>query len=374
MRRPEYWDWILSATSKDDPSKVEADPYALASSFYGPGVILGWYMICLSCFIRVLLDTNAHRAGRNIHLSADLVAMLLYPAIAAGHLLFRLVQYPPKDRWRLLIMLADLAVSPRTPQDDKYFSWVGNAEPPTVTAFQHSVAVEGPLRVLQNFLFVRVFLALAVFTACKSVKPLSPTVWNQGIQRRRKGPAGWLLFAAFWWSWIVLIVLFILGRGIWVLPPYIVLMSVAQTLLLLWIFFIVAGPGYLFPMMCLEALTSREFVLTIIAFSEAAIMVWSAQFLPSALSTVIVPDIGASLRDLDQVAAAIGGAAGLVIMALLDTHQGKEGVKRAKELVRGNLTEMWRRRTSVWGRNRWFIETMPLHLGQERELDELGTV
>ena len=58
------------------------DQYALVSSLYGPGTIVGWYFTFLSVLVSWTLDTREQAFDS---IDVDLVALLILPAIAAGH-------------------------------------------------------------------------------------------------------------------------------------------------------------------------------------------------------------------------------------------------------------------------------------------------
>lgn len=376
MRRPEYWSWILSATAQNDPEN-EPSPYVFASSFYGPGVILAWYFIYISFLIKFVNDTDNRRPGGNIRLSADLAALLLYPAIAGGHLLVRLAHFPVQERGKLIVLLADMASSPGAPDPDhvdKFSSWDGGyqAAAPTVEVLQHAVAVEGPVRILQNFWLVSTALLIVVCLRAGSLRPVS-WLWGCGGWWRHTGPTGWLWFVVYWWTCIVLFILLAVGGGSWVVMPYLFLMSSGHFLLLFWVFCTVSTAVVL-PVLSILALVGGQFAGAIVFAFPGAVVLFFAQYLPAALSATIVPDTGVSLWELDQIATAIGGAAGLAITVLLDTPEGQQAVKKMKTWWRETVTEKKGQQRGAWSRNSVRWQNLPLHLVRAPEQGQLGRV
>ena len=70
---------------------TQSDKYALVSSFYGPGAVVGWYLTALACLISFSLHP---RKRRRDSITADLIAVLTFPAIAAADLITKVHSYP----------------------------------------------------------------------------------------------------------------------------------------------------------------------------------------------------------------------------------------------------------------------------------------
>ena len=85
------------------------DRYALVSSFYGPGAVGGWCLICLGC----LISLGIHRRKRGIDtITADFIAALTFPTVAAGHLLSQTISF---SKNREHVPIAQLAASMEAP-------------------------------------------------------------------------------------------------------------------------------------------------------------------------------------------------------------------------------------------------------------------
>lgn len=72
-------------------SAVEIDHYALVSSFYGPGAVGGWYLTSLACLISFRLHPRKRKADS---ITADLIAVLTFPTVAAAHLISQIRSCP----------------------------------------------------------------------------------------------------------------------------------------------------------------------------------------------------------------------------------------------------------------------------------------
>ncbi|KAK4238310.1 hypothetical protein C8A03DRAFT_33653 [Achaetomium macrosporum] len=179
-----------------------------------------------------LLDDADHRPQSGIRFSAELFALLSYPAIAAGHLLVRLAELPPAQRSHLFVVLLDLALPPQKGKSDAlYFhiktepdadgtedaslfdSWGGSGcGRPSITAFQHGVGIEGPTRAVQNFVVLVLWTLFAVFLIGERPEYCG-WPWDRARWWLRTGWVGWLIFAVYCWCCLLLIALAAVGRS-----------------------------------------------------------------------------------------------------------------------------------------------------------------
>lgn len=74
------------------------DRYNLVSSLYGPGTTACWYLTVLSCLVSWTLHPKKRKSGS---LDSDFIAVLTFPAVAAGHLISQIHHYPD-DKAELL--------------------------------------------------------------------------------------------------------------------------------------------------------------------------------------------------------------------------------------------------------------------------------
>ena len=69
---------------------TQSNEYDLVSSFYGPGVVVGWYLTALAC----LISFSLHPLKRtHDSITADLIAVLIFPTVAAVDTITRVRAY-----------------------------------------------------------------------------------------------------------------------------------------------------------------------------------------------------------------------------------------------------------------------------------------
>jgi hypothetical protein len=326
MRRPEYWDWVLDSNNarQDNP-----DPYAFASSFYGPGVIFSWYMVLLAVLVQHIDDAvHDHRPGGRIRFSAELFAVLCYPAIAAGHLLVRLTEFPQAERSKVLEILLDtvMGVGALHP-----ILGDPSPRPPSVTAFQHAVGIEGPVRVVQNFVVPIIY---ALLIASLEVPGTCGWPFGRGRWWLRTGWVGWLVFAVYWWCCLVLLALGAVGWNSVYLACYIPFVFAGQLVCVgdIWASFFSGLWVVVFMLLGYVAVRTADIgyfigicvVIMAVPFAYCSSITWPP--LPTVLFTFIVPDTGVSYGELDQVATAVTGV--VTLMVALWNATGLQAHKR----------------------------------------------
>ena len=359
MRRPLYWDWVVAAAdaggNAPDASN-NPDPYAFASSFYGPGVVFAWYMILLTVTLNIKHDAE-HRPNNGLRLSPDLVTLLSYPALAAGHLLVRLADFPPPEHARLFEILLDLfyAVKDGDGANASFFSlppedgtvaetprlvpWVRDASPPSIVAVQHCVGIEGPARVVQNFVLLMLMCVLGTLS-CTGRQCLDSSLWTScwpwGSRRKRRFGIDWvmlLVFAVYFWCCVLLVALVVVGWSARLVQSYIWLMVLGQVCGFQLVFGLLSvGVGWIY-LLCSEFLSTSSvwLLLWILAAGPLGFgAFWFWQFLLVFLSGMIVPDTGVSFGELDQVATAVAGAITLAITLFSKTGMGRYIVGKSK--------------------------------------------
>jgi hypothetical protein len=70
---------------------MDASRYQLVDSLYGPGTVAAWLLSLCALLISWTLNTSSRRKDT---ISVDLIAALLLPLIAAGHVIFQIVRLP----------------------------------------------------------------------------------------------------------------------------------------------------------------------------------------------------------------------------------------------------------------------------------------
>ena len=161
------------------------------------------------------------------------------------------------------------------------------------------------------------------------------------------------------------------GTGPFVIP-YFFLILVGQVVVLYGIVVIAIG-GCVLPYFAITSLAHGEFAGLVGFVMIAAIAFQLLQYMPDMLSLIIVPDTGVSFWELDQIATAIGGLAGLAITALRETPEGQKLVQQVTNWWEVNVTERKRPR-GTQGRTSPRLETLPLQLVRDPEQGQLGRV
>ena len=80
-----------------DPTEVQAngnDHLALVSSLYGPGNVIGWFLVVTGCLVSWTLHISRRRSGS---IDANFIAAISFPVMAAGHLIAQIQQYPKDE-------------------------------------------------------------------------------------------------------------------------------------------------------------------------------------------------------------------------------------------------------------------------------------
>lgn len=70
---------------------MDASRYQLVDSLYGPGTVAAWLLTLCAVLISWTLNTSSRRKDT---ISVDLIAALLLPLIAGGHVVFQIVRLP----------------------------------------------------------------------------------------------------------------------------------------------------------------------------------------------------------------------------------------------------------------------------------------
>ena len=79
----------MTSTNSSTP-----DSLALVNSFYGPGATACWYLTCLSCLVSWSLHPRKRESDS---ITANFIALVTFPVVAAGHLVAQIHDYPPQS-------------------------------------------------------------------------------------------------------------------------------------------------------------------------------------------------------------------------------------------------------------------------------------
>jgi hypothetical protein len=190
-----------------DANSAVPGRYDLVSSLYGPGTTACWYLTSMSCLVSWMLHPKKRKSGS---LDSDFIAVLTFPAVAAGHLISQLHEYP-SDKAVLL-----------TTNDPNMLKRIA--------------AIEAPLNITENFmtLFVLMFIVAVYFRCVKRAVCLAFvgavsftaesylffTTWSAGVSQQNINLSRPFLFnfaAIFFVSLVVLVILVLLVLGLLVI-------------------------------------------------------------------------------------------------------------------------------------------------------------
>ena len=119
---------------------AEGDCYELVSSLYSPGTTACWYLTMLSCLVSWTIHPKSRTSG---YVNDDFIALLTFPAVAAGHLNAQISAYPGCKHESINM-------------DD-------------MEMFKLSAAIEAPLNIIEKFMATAMILFL-VALAFKCMK------------------------------------------------------------------------------------------------------------------------------------------------------------------------------------------------------------
>jgi hypothetical protein len=132
------------------------DAFALVEDWFGPGGVAAWYLLILSIIL-----TWADNPYRRVHLSADFLAAVAYPVVAACYLLARTKDFPAEDAtaaWEVFdVHYRDIRLRRSFPDSKS-------------PAFPKIIAIDFALRT------VEIFLAMAILAFLRLRRKKSVTV------------------------------------------------------------------------------------------------------------------------------------------------------------------------------------------------------
>ncbi|VUC25246.1 unnamed protein product [Clonostachys rosea] len=95
--------WRNTTHNTMGQTKGDEDLYKLVSGFYGPGSIGCWYLLVISVLISWVFDPRCR-----FRVTKDLIAAVIYPTVAAGHLLIQIVNFPTSGVQYMIVNLLNL--------------------------------------------------------------------------------------------------------------------------------------------------------------------------------------------------------------------------------------------------------------------------
>jgi hypothetical protein len=81
---------LLLSTANASTLVSPPDAYSQVSSLYGPGTTTCWYLTVLSCLVSWTIHPRKRTSDS---VDPDLIAMLMFPAVASGHLVVQAMSF-----------------------------------------------------------------------------------------------------------------------------------------------------------------------------------------------------------------------------------------------------------------------------------------
>ncbi|KAK3380834.1 hypothetical protein B0H63DRAFT_474440 [Podospora didyma] len=333
-----------SPNNDTTPQDQDWDPYTLTSSFYGPGAFLCWYLVSISYTIKWATAWRASNT-RPAHfpLTSDFIAMLAYPTIAAGDTIIRATtQFPPSEKHLLMSTMTLFRVFSNASE----FATTRGINITTDLAadmdtLQHVVSVAAPLRICEDFFWPSLMMAmLAVLNdgpyggpfirskiplvdmtfVAVSVVNLSAIFVVAGVGwPGRMGYYEGLAFVSQYLGYVIIAAP--IGMPVWLAVQLVKYWSED-----LWDIFTDCSPMAVF----LSSLFVVFGLTTVATFFIPFVVIgmWPREIL-WLLATSLVPDVGASMGELDQAAAACAG----VITLGLTLYEASKVIPEVKAVV-----------------------------------------
>ncbi|KAK3306293.1 uncharacterized protein B0T15DRAFT_526881 [Chaetomium strumarium] len=275
----------------------------------------------------------------------------------------RLVEFPRAEEGsHLFRILLNLALDRNAAWDTSgtegepvFYGTLGpesQSSAPSIAAFQRGVGIDGPLRVVLNFVPGALFVVLPVYLCCDRPETYG-WPWQRSEWWLRPGWTSRLVIAVHCWCCLLLIALAAVGWNLGELAAYVAIFVVLGDFIRIIYIGLSIWMGCAALALFVWTWTLRRSPVAICLFLLASWMGvcwgWASSGLPIFLSQV-VPVTGVSFGELDQVATAVAGVITFVI-----TLSDSTGLQRHKRRLKG-----WWRATMGRGSG-GTAEDLPLH-------------
>jgi hypothetical protein len=309
--------------------------YKLASGLYGPGTIYCWFLLIISVIINGLFHEKDDKGYRRPGVSNDLLAALAYPTFAATDALIHSLRILRIEYRALAIFclrfpeveLGDLGPFNHTQLDLRL-----PIPPEIVTLGQHAIDLGGPLPVCYTFMFM-LFLLGFVFEAKKNQFYWEPTTWGKRLACATYG----YVFLA--------LTIFHLSLGDICISMILCMCEATMPAILLAFFFlcILVPLSTLGGILALkESYMARnrekkvEGLKGLGGYVFLAVLAGLVIFCVKFDGIPLIPDVGVSISDRDQIAALIGGIVTLcfTVAHIIRAHSKKDEEAEREEMQR----------------------------------------
>jgi hypothetical protein len=282
--------------------------YDLASGLYGPGAIYCWELLLVSAILNLAFQPMDDKGRHQLYISSDLLAVVAYPVFAATDVLVHAMKLLGTEYRALAIFclrypfvdLEGFAVFNHTQLD------LSNVPPDILHLGQRAIDLTGSLTICYMYAIVFCFLLLLYLLGRDD--SLRPTIW----MRR-------LVVYSYGYVLVVLTIFHLSLRNL-VISLALSFYEIILPILLVFLFAVSAATFVAFLMIifsfgkALWAQNKTDVKKALNDFGAFFILAWL--LIPAIYSVLInglslIPDLGISLSERDQLATLIVGIATL---------------------------------------------------------------
>lgn len=310
--------------------------YKLASGLYGPGTIYCWYLLIISVIINWLFHEKDDKGYRRPGVSNDLLAALAYPTFAATDALIHSLRILRIEYRALAIFCL-----PFSKVELNGFGTFNHTQldlrlpvpPEIVTLGQHAIDLGGPLPVCYTFMFMVFMLGFSYFVGMKDQFCWEPTTWGKR-----------LVCATYGYVFLALTIFHFSLGDIGISIFLFMYEAVLPFMLLVLFLFCASVPlstlGWIVALT--ESYKERDMKIMLDGLKGFGGCVFLAAMTGFMIFSVkanvapLIPDVGVSISDRDQIAALIGGIVTLcfTVAHIIRVHSKKDEEGEGEEMER----------------------------------------
>ncbi|KAK3291524.1 uncharacterized protein B0H64DRAFT_247400 [Chaetomium fimeti] len=286
--------------------------YELASGLYGPGSILAWHFLVASVVFHWFYGPRDDQGHTRPGMSTDLLAVVAYSVFAATDLLVQAINMAGTEHRALAIFCLRHPTSTLEGFGEFGHTPLRLAEiPPDVVGLgQHVVELTGPLAVSYVFVDVCFLLAISVFSSGGA----NMVPWRPTAAARTYILVGYAYVA-------LALVIFHLGLGSLGISIILFIYEAAQPFLLAFTLgtgIVFGGSTLVLSIVCIAGLIRRDRGM-VLEYAQHVGWCVLASLLPGTTAVLVVttrasliPDLGVTIVERDQLAALLAGLVALV--------------------------------------------------------------
>jgi hypothetical protein len=301
--------------------------YKLASGLYGPGTIYCWYLLIISVIINWLFHEKDDKGYRRPGVSNDLLAALAYPAFAATDALIhslRILRIEYRALAIFCLRFSKVELNGFGTFNHTQLNLRLPIPPAIVTLGQHAIDLGGPLPVSYTFMFMVFILEFAYFASMEYQFCWEPTTWGKRLVC--------VTYAYVFLGDIGISIFLFLYEA--VLPFMLLVLFLLCALVPLgtlgWIIALTESYKERDMKIMLDGLKGLGGCMFLAGMTGFMIFAVKVNEIP------LIPDVGVSISDRDQIVALIGGIVTLcfTVAHIIQAHSKKDEVGEGEEMER----------------------------------------